>query len=129
FVNGERADERPLKSGDAIRVGNSELRYLVGEAAVAQSTATLDDLVGKRLEEYMVDKIIAHGASGVVFKATDLTNSRPIALKVLQPEFAESEEDVDRFVRAMKTMIPVRHPYLIAIHGAGKTGPYCWIAM
>ncbi len=29
----------------------------------------------------------------------------------------------------MKTMLPLRHPNLVALYGAGKKGPYCWIAM
>jgi len=36
---------------------------------------------------------------------------------------------MQRFVRAMKTMLPVRHANLVTILGAGKTGPFCWIAM
>jgi serine/threonine-protein kinase len=36
---------------------------------------------------------------------------------------------VQRFVRAMKTMMPLRHPNLVTIFGAGKTAGYCWIAM
>jgi serine/threonine-protein kinase len=36
---------------------------------------------------------------------------------------------MQRFVRAMKTMMPLRHPNLVALYGAGKTGSYCWSAM
>ena len=36
---------------------------------------------------------------------------------------------MQRFIRAMKTMLPLRHPNLVTLYGAGKTGPYCWIAM
>jgi serine/threonine-protein kinase len=36
---------------------------------------------------------------------------------------------MQRFVRAMKTMLPVRHANIVTIVGAGKTGPFCWIAM
>jgi serine/threonine-protein kinase len=32
------------------------------------------------------------------------------------------------FVRAFKTVLPLRHPHLVEVLGAGKTGPYCWIA-
>ena len=36
---------------------------------------------------------------------------------------------MQRFVRAMKTVLPLRHPNLVTLYGAGKTGPYCWAAM
>ncbi len=53
-----------------------------------------------------------------------------VALKVLQPEFSQNDEEMQRFVRAMKTMLPVRHPNIVQIIAAGKTGAQtCWIAM
>ena len=52
-----------------------------------------------------------------------------MALKVLRPEFAKDEEEIQRFIRAVKTMLPLRHPNLVTLYGAGKTGPHCWIAM
>ena len=48
---------------------------------------------------------------------------------MLQPEFATSDEDMQRFIRAMKTVLPLRHPNLVSLYKAGKTGPYCWVAM
>lgn len=49
-------------------------------------------------------------------------------MKVFWPEFSQDEEDVQRFIRAMKTLMPLKHPHLVTVRGAGKTGPYCWIA-
>ena len=73
--------------------------------------------------------MIAKGQSGLVFKANDFKNDREVALKVLWPEFTQNEDDMQRFIRAMKTMMPLRHPNLVTLYGAGKTGLYCWIAM
>jgi serine/threonine protein kinase len=127
LVNGKAISEHQLQPGDVIRIGATELRYEVEEAVAARD---LSALLGERLEEYQIASIIARGTNGVVFKAADLVHDeRPIALKIFPPSFADNAEDVERFIRAMKTMIPIRHPHLIAIHGAGKTGPYCWIAM
>jgi len=73
--------------------------------------------------------VIAVGTSGVVFKAQDVKEDREVALKVYVPQFAESEEELQRFIRAVKTMLPMRHPNLVTLYGGGKTGPYCWMAM
>ena len=54
--------------------------------------------------------------------------ARP-ALKVLWPEFSRNDKEMQRFIRAMKTMLPLRHANLITLYGAGKSGGYCWIAM
>ncbi len=45
------------------------------------------------------------------------------------PEFARVEEDLQRFIRSVKTMLPMRHTNVVTLYGGGKTGPYCWMAM
>jgi serine/threonine-protein kinase len=50
-------------------------------------------------------------------------------VKVLSPQLTADDQQRRRFVRAMKTMIDVRHENLVALYAAGKQGPYCWAAM
>ena len=69
------------------------------------------------------------GNSGVVFKANDQKEEREVALKVYCPNLPPIDEDLQRFIRAVKTMLPIRHPNLVTLYGGGKTGPYCWMAM
>jgi serine/threonine protein kinase len=138
-VNGESVSERVLLHGDVIRVGNSELRF-VGEAAevstemiapVAAVPATGDPsgMISKMVSHYLIESVIARGTAGTVFKARDSRDATPVALKILQSEFSQNEEDMQRFVRAMKTMLPIKHPNIVQILAAGRTGPWCWIAM
>jgi serine/threonine protein kinase len=89
----------------------------------------MPELTGQALGHYRIGPLLARGQSGLVFRARDFKHHRDVALKILRPEFAENKEAVHRFVRAMKTMLPLRHPNLVALHGAGKSGPYCWVAM
>src|SRR5262249_31618317 len=44
-------------------------------------------------------------------------------------EFPHGDEELKRFVQTMKPVLGLSHPNLIGFQGAGKTGPYCWIAM
>jgi len=137
LVNGQLAVEMVLKTGDVIRIGNSELRFMGKEesATIAPVEAPLSaneplsNLAGKSLAYFLVEEVIARGNSGIVFQALDTRHNQAVALKVLEPAFSKNEEEMQRFVRAMKTMLPVRHPNLVSILGAGKTGPLCWIAM
>jgi pSer/pThr/pTyr-binding forkhead associated (FHA) protein len=145
FVNGKRVTQHQLRSGDVIRIGETQLRYQDDEAAevatvqpgampavkpaAAPAGDKLTDLVGKKLSHHEVGEVIAKGQSGVIFKARDTKEDRDVALKVLKPEFSKNEDEMQRFIRAMKTMLPLRHPNLVALYGAGKTGAYCWIAM
>jgi serine/threonine protein kinase len=137
-VNGERVERRELRPGDVIRVGATELRFhdtTTEPTTVAPAPKPpaggeqLVKLVGQTLAHYKVEDVIARGATGTVFRASDTKDGQAVALKVLQPEFSKNEEEMQRFVRAMKTVLTLRHPNLVALYGAGKTGAYCWVAM
>lgn len=142
LVGGQRITEHELKPGDIFTVGDSQLRlesHRAQETAtiirdpspsvVAASANTLEKLLGQTFASFRLDAILAQGSSSMVFRATDVEHNRAAAVKVLSPDRARSDEQKDRFVRAMKTMMPISHPNIVRILNAGKTGPYCWAAM
>jgi serine/threonine protein kinase len=136
-VNGKRiSGPHALRSGDLIRIGDTELRFMIDgpvaagpSAPIAERPEPLKELVGTTLSHYKILCPIAKGSSGMVFQALDTRESKLVALKILWPEFSKNDEEMQRFVRAMKTMLPVRQENLVALYGAGKTGQYCWMAM
>jgi hypothetical protein len=91
--------------------------------------APLTDLIGRCLARFQVEKVIGTGQHGVVFRANDFERDRPVALKVLNPEFSKNEEEMQRFVRSMKTMLPLYHPNLVTLYAAGRVGGLAWVAM
>jgi tRNA A-37 threonylcarbamoyl transferase component Bud32 len=113
----------------AIPIGDDAPRMPAPAALKKLPGERLGELSGSVLSHFHVGIVVARGKSGVVFRARDLSHQRDVALKVLKPEFARNENEVQRFIRSMKTMMPLRHPNLVTLHGAGKKGPYCWIAM
>jgi serine/threonine protein kinase len=146
FVNGQKVQKQRLKIGDVIQVGDSKLRLQVGDlpidVALAQAAGAkqgskspaakvdkLAGLVGSNLAHFEINMVIGTGRSCMVFHAADKDDNRPVALKVLHPEFTSDDEEVQRFVRAMKTMLPLRHPNLVSLYAAGKTSSYCWVSM
>ncbi len=140
FVNAKRVTQQQLRHGDVIQVGETQIRFQDDDATEdttvgpAKATATpppavLAELSGQTLAHYQIGPVLARGQSGVVFKATDTRDQRTVALKVLRPEFSRNEDEMQRFVRGMKTMMPLRHPNLIELYGAGKVGATCWMAM
>src|SRR6202042_1869014 len=52
----------------------------------------------------------------------------PIALKVLDVSVLPDDRAVDRFIAAMKMVLPLRHPHLVKTYGAGKSQHHGWIA-
>ena len=147
LVNGKAVQKQQLKLGDVIQVGDTQMRLQMGDfpldvamAAVSKSASpipqssgaapdSLEALSGQTLGHYEIGPIIGRGQVGMVFHATDTKDNRPVALKVLMPEFSNNDDEMHRFVRAMKTTMPFKHPNLVRLYGAGKTGPYCWMAM
>jgi hypothetical protein len=131
LVNGKAVAQHDLEPGDVIRVGSSELRFQLGPVAEAPTQpppakparpSDLGNLVGQTLSHFALEGLIARGASGAVFRARDTNDGKTVALKVLQPEFAKHEEEMQRFIRAMKTVLPLPYPNLVALQAAGKTG-------
>jgi serine/threonine protein kinase len=141
LVNAKPAAQQELQPGDIIRVGATELRFHVsdveeaatvvqpGKQAPAVASDWMTALIGQNLSHYTVESVIAKGATASVFNATDTHTRKPVALKVLQPEFSKNDDEMQRFVRAMKTVLPLRHPNLVTLLAAGKTGGFCWVAM
>lgn len=95
----------------------------------AEATEQLGSLSGRSLAHFEVGDILGRGTSAIVFRAKDSKADREVALKVMQPTFSQNEDEVQRFVRAMKTMMPLNHPNLVRLYGAGRSGPYCWVSM
>src|SRR5688500_16926685 len=65
----------------------------------------------------------------MVFRARDAESGQAVALKVMQPAYARNDDEMQRFVRAMRAMMPLRHENVVAVYSAGKSGPYCWAAL
>jgi serine/threonine-protein kinase len=142
LLNGKPVTREELRHGDIIRIGGTEIRFALtslaeaetllqpgGQAPSEAEPANALSLLGQQLGNYQLDVVLARGQTGVVYRATDQRDGVEVALKVLQPEFTREEDDKQRFARAMKTVIGLDHPNLVKVLAAGKTGPYCWIAM
>ncbi|MBI3407844.1 MAG: protein kinase [Planctomycetes bacterium] len=101
----------------------------VAQPAGARGPAWAASLVGQKIAHFKIGSPLARSNSGYVFHAREIRKNIPVALKVLDPEFSSNQKSVKRFVEAMKSVMPLRHPYLIKFYGAGKTSGHCWIAM
>lgn len=139
FVDGKQVERMDVQIGAVVQAGDTRFRVENAEetdrttAPMVRSHSAeskpLPQLVGTVLGPYRLDKIIGKGSSGLVFKAYDADKDRVAAVKVLTPQFTADDEQRMRFVRAMKTMLPVKDPRIINLYNAGKNGPYCWAAM
>jgi serine/threonine protein kinase len=135
LVNGQPITKHKLKPGDLIRIGQTSLQYTDVDAAAAPAKSdhapkrkSAQSLTGQKLGHYKVGPLLARGRNGYVYHARDTRRNLPIVLKVLEAAFLRQEHAVERFTSMMKAVLPLRHPHLLKVYGAGKTGEYCWIA-
>lgn len=85
-------------------------------------TAVLDRQFG----ELNLESVIAIGWTGIVYASTDSQSGDKLAVKIFYPEVLPEGEPRDRFVRAMRTMINVRHDNLVRLHRAGSQRGVCY---
>lgn len=144
LVNGAKVSQHILRSGDMVQIGETLLRFDSGQGDARSTSMSnlmtpaesdpraveqLADLTGRTLGHFQLGEVLGRGASSLMFSASDQKDGKTVALKVMLPEFSNDEEEMQRFVRAMKTILPLKHPNLVQLYAAGKSGPYCWVSM
>src|SRR5499425_1780204 len=83
---------------------------------------------GTRLGPYEIVSAIGAGGMGEVYRATDITLGRDVAIKVLPEAFAQDPDRVARFEREAKTLASLNHPNIAIIHGLEKSqGAYALV--
>jgi serine/threonine protein kinase/beta-lactam-binding protein with PASTA domain len=93
-------------------------------------TRTHPSLVGTLLERrYRVDRLLAHGGMSSVYRGTDTRLDRPVAIKIMDPRFADDRSFVDRFVREAQSAAQLHHPHVVAVHDQGEEGGLAFLVM
>ena len=67
----------------------------------------------------MLERELGRGGNAVVYLAHDRKHDRPIALKVLSPELAQSVR-AERFLREIQIAAKLIHPYILPCATPGK---------
>ena len=92
-------DSERLRSG-------SPLEGLEGQPAGPKLKA-VDYLIGQVLESrYRIDEEVGRGGMGVVYRGTDLTLSRPVAIKTILHRQSDTET-LTRFIHEAKTLAQI----------------------
>ena len=72
---------------------------------------------GTRLGAYEIVEQIGSGGMGEVYRATDTSLKRDVAIKVLPPFFAEDQDRLARFRREAELLASLNHPNIAHIYG------------
>ena len=76
---------------------------------------------GTRLGVYEITAPIGEGGMGQVYRATDTTLGRQVAIKILPDAFAADPDRMARLVREAQTLAALNHPHIAGIHAVEKS--------
>src|SRR6478752_1629863 len=78
------------------------------------------DLLGQTLDEkYLVERELGRGGMGTVYLATHVGTERPVAVKVIAPQYMKRGEFVERFRREARAAGRLRHPNVVNVTDFG----------
>src|SRR6266508_2991576 len=80
-------------------------------------------------DRYEIHSRIGRGGMADVFLARDRLLDRPVAVKVLFPEFATDPSFVERFRREAQAAANLTHPNVVGVYDWGKQGSTYFIVM
>ncbi|MFK7986631.1 MAG: serine/threonine protein kinase [Sandaracinaceae bacterium] len=70
-------------------------------------------------EKYRLDSILGRGGMGVVFAGQHTGTGRPVAVKVLLPQYAEHDEVKHRFLTEARSAASIHHPNVVDVLDIG----------
>lgn len=112
FINGRRITFAALYNKDQLRIGSSTFTF--------HSEARDDSLVNTTLGGYQINALIGRGGMGSVYRATQLSLGRMVALKVLSPELAKDGDFVKLFLNEARSAAALDHPNLVKVYEVGS---------
>src|SRR3990172_5767601 len=89
---------------------------------------TYDQLARELVDRYRLDRELGRGGMAVVFLAQDLRHSRPVAVKVLNPEFGGTAF-AERFSREIGIAARLTHPNILPLHDSGQADGLLYYVM
>ncbi len=110
---------------DATRDGSDDPTVGVVSPAPGASRATASELrvlpegfeIGRR---YRVLKPLGIGGMGTVYRVRDLELDRDVALKIIQPDVADSPAALERFKREVQLASTVTHRNVLRVYDLGE---------
>jgi serine/threonine protein kinase len=87
-------------------------------------------LIGQSLgDRYRLLEVIGEGGMGRVYRAEQIATGKPVAVKLLHPEFVGVDQVVRRFEREAQVMTELSHPNIVNVIELGEWNGRLFLAM
>jgi len=121
----ELAAAHPEQAGE-LRERVSALRNM---GLLYLSTGEQARELPKSLGDFDFEEILGEGGMGVVYRATQRSMRRQVALKLMRPGFLDRPAARARFAREAEAVARLSHPGIIAVHVSGEEQGIPYLAM
>jgi len=88
-----------------------------------------DLLPGAEIAGCRIEAVAGRGGMGIVYRATQLSLGRPVAVKLIAPDRAGDPGFRERFERESRVAAAIDHPNVIPVFAAGEEGGHLYLVM
>ncbi len=81
------------------------------------------------MENFVLNSVLGHGSTGVVFRAKDTSLGRTVALKLLPKAVGPEDEVRTNFLTEARALAAASHPNVVTIHSIGEYDEQPYIVM
>jgi Protein kinase domain/SnoaL-like domain len=76
-----------------------------------------------------IEGVLGRGGMGVIYRATELSLGRPVALKLIATEQASDPDVRERFEREARLTAAIEHPNVVPVYAAGEEDGHLYLVM
>ncbi len=127
-----RTDVRPANQVTLSERGESaglDATISSGSKKHDESGATQLHAAPPLVPGYEMGVLLGRGGMGEVWRATQLSLKRPVAVKLLPEKFSKDPEFVSRFEKEATALAALSHPNIVQIIDRGQTGEHYFFVM
>mgnify|MGYP001052455409 CR=1 FL=1 len=89
-----------------------------------------ESLIGEVLEgRYRIDAYLARGGMSPVYRGVDTRLDRPVAIKVMTPQYAADPTFLVRFEREARAAARLDNPHVVGVYDQGRDGENVFLVM
>ena len=101
----------------------------IGPVPESQRAPSADDMIGKLVGGCRVEELLGEDMLCRVYRATQISMERTVALKILSPQVTDDSRTVERFICAARAGGSLNHPHIVQVYDAGKENDAYFVAL